>query len=875
MEEKELEQLVIALRGRYILEDVAGRGTSATVFRAVDVRHDRRVALKLLHLRPGPALAPERFHQEIRTAAHLQHPHILPLFDSGEANGRLYYTMPFVESGTLRDRLLKGGSLPVAEVVRIGQEMAEALAYAHDTGVVHRDIKPENITLSAAGSAMLADFGIARAAGGTATGVTAEGLAVGTPVYMSPEQVLGQEPIDGRADVYALGAVLYEALTGSPPFPGTDAETVMRRRLVEAPPSVRARRSDVPLALDTVLRKAMARREERYQSSGDFLKALTEAGASRSRPPTPRWRIAAWSALALVAIALLWTGGRRLVAGLRTGREGGESRMLVVLPFKNLGPPADQYFADGLTDEITSRLAGLSGLRVISRTSADQYRNTTKTLKQIGAELGANYVLEGSVRWDRSAGGRGRVRVTPQLIRVTDDSHLWAERYDAELTEVLDIQTDIAERLTAALDVRLLEPERTGLAAGGTADAEAYDLFLRGNDYFNRGFGQATKRTALELYQSAVARDPRFGLALARLSRVHTDLHWLGYDKSPARLAQAKAMADSALRVAPNLPEGRLAIGFYYYAGFRDYDRALEQFRAARQAQPSNAELIAAVARVQRRQGRWEASRAGLEEAARYDPRSSIRFYDLGGTQLAMFRYPEAERSLDRAIALAPDWANPHVYKAQLYIAWQADVARASAILRSAMTKVPSGALAPVLISYDVFSGAPFTSDSAFTADLDGLTLQSFDGDSSRYYLLKAEANRFRGRPALERVYADSARIVVEAWSKESPDDVRHLADLSLAYAALGRSDAALGAAQRAVELIPLSRDAVVGPLLQARLARVHMMLGQHDRAIEVLERIISVPGGLSPAELAGDPVWAPLRDHPRFALLAQTRPKT
>ena len=870
MDQTELEQLAAALSGRYVLEGVAGRGTSATVFRAVDLRHDRPVALKLLHARRGAAVDGERFHREIRTAAHLQHPHILPLFDSGEAAGRLYYTMPYVETGTLRDRLRRTGPLTVGEALRLGRELAGALVHAHEAGVVHRDIKPENITLSAAGHAMLADFGIARAAGGGAASVTAEGLAIGTPAYMSPEQVTGQEPIDGRSDVYALGAVLYEALTGVPPFPGSDAETVMRRRLVEPAPSARAKRPEVPAPVDGILRKAMCGREERYQSAADFLNALTrEEPGQGSRQP--RWTRVAIAAAVLLAIAALGLAGRRLIQ--RPGPRADEVRMLVVLPFKNLGEPADQYFADGLTEEITSRLAGLSGLRVISRTSADQYRNSAKSLKQIGAELGASYVLEGSVRWDRSAGPPGRIRVTPQLIRVADDSHLWAERYDAELTQVLGIQSDIAERLTAALDVTFLERERASLAAGGTKDPEAYDLFLRGNDYFNRGYSQPTMRTALELYQKAVARDPRFALALARLSLVQTDLHWLGFDKSPDRLADARRLADSALQVAPDLPEGRWALGFYYYAGYRDYEHALEQLRMARRKQPSNAELIAAIARVERRQGQWEASLVGMAEAARYDPRASIRHFDLGATYLGLFRYAEAERALDRAIELAPEWAIPHVYKAQMYIAWQGDLAHASAALGSSLNKVGAGALAPVLISYDLVSGAPFTSESLFVPALDGLTLQNFEGDSSRYYLLKAESNRFRGRSGLERTYADSARVVVERWVRDSPDDVRHLADLSLAYAALGRRAAAVRAARRAVELVPPSRDAIVGPLLQARLARVHMMVGDPDQAIGALEAILAVPGGISPAELGADPVWAPLRNHPRFQRLYQPSP--
>ncbi|MGH7630966.1 MAG: protein kinase domain-containing protein, partial [Gemmatimonadales bacterium] len=395
--------LAAALADRYTLEDLLGRGSAATVWLARDLRHDRPVALKVLHDELGSAVGLERFQREIHVAATLQHPHILPLFDSGAAAGRLWYTMPFVAGGSLRDRLERAGPLPVAEAVALGTQVAEALAYAHQQGVIHRDLKPENIMLAPTGQALLADFGIARAleeAGGDQGRLTETGIAVGTPLYMSPEQASGEGPIDGRTDVYALAGVLFEALAGAPPFPGESVREIIVRRLTEPPPSARKLRREVPVGLDRVLQRGLARRtDERFATAAEFGAALRsgQAGRRAGAQTRRRWRIAA-GVVGAAALAAVIGLGMRLLPARQPARPPAVP-VIAVLPFKNLGPAEDQYFADGLTEEITSRLAGLSGLRVISRTSAGHYRNTAKPLKEIGRELGAAYVLEGSVRW--------------------------------------------------------------------------------------------------------------------------------------------------------------------------------------------------------------------------------------------------------------------------------------------------------------------------------------------------------------------------------------------------------------------------------------------------------------------------------------------
>ncbi len=870
MAASEADQLAAALGERYVIEEVLGHGSSATVLLALDRRHGRRVALKVLAAEVGETLGAERFEREILTVARLQHPHILPLFDSGTAAGRLWYSMPFVEGGSLRDRLERG-PLSVSEATRLAVELANALTYAHAQGVLHRDIKPENIMLSAEGHALLADFGLARAIDSVIEpSVTGAGVVVGTPLYMSPEQASGEGAVDARTDVYALATVVFEALTGQPPFGGDSARVVMTRRLLEPPPSARALKPDLPRTIDAALLCGLARRpQERFTSAAKFAGALTDGGAAW-RPwewTGPRWRkplaiAAALAALGLVGAVLLW---KRPV---RPPASPPAVPVLAILPFKNLGPPEDQYFADGLTEEITSRLAGLSGLRVISRTSADQYRSATKPLKEIGRELGAAYALEGSVRWERQPGAPGRVRVTPQLIRVRDDSHLWTETYDAELTRIFALQAGIAEQVAGALDLALQPPERAALTGGGTSDPEAYDYYLRGTEYLSRGYGRAPVQAAGELYEKAVARDPGFALALARLALAHMQTYWLGYDRTEARLALAKAAADSGLALVPDLPEGRMALGYYYYRGFRDYGQALQHFNAARRGQPSNELVLAGIAAVERRRGNWDRAIAGFEEVLRYNPRSNLRAFDLGSALSMMHRYPEAERQLDRAIALAPEWANPYAEKAQLYLAWRGDLGRARASLRQALDRMSLAQLGPAIRANDQTVSSVLTSDSAFAPALDALTLEGFAGDTLRYYFLKGESASFRRRAAMERAYADSARALLERRLRSAPDDAYDVSWLGLAYAALGRKAEAIRAGRRSVELLPVSRDALAGPYVAAALARIYTMTGEPERAAETLAPLLEIPSPITPAALRADPVWAPIREHPRFRKL-------
>jgi serine/threonine-protein kinase len=723
--------------------------------------------------------------------------------------------------------------------------------------------------------------------------LTETGVAVGTPVYMSPEQSAGDELLDGRSDQYSLAAVLYQSLTGVPPFTGPNARAIFAQKLTDVPPSIRERRPDVPAALDRVVLRALERsRESRYPTIDAFAAALEQAStapapaesrgpASVKVPPAAAGKASSrrgWRGAAIIVGMLLLAGAgllaaRRLLAPSTTAKPAGP-RVIAVLPFKNLGAPADQYFADGLTEEITSRLAGLSGLRVISRTSADQYRHSTQSVRTIGADLGADYVLEGSVRWAKDSSGPGRLRVTPQLIAVGEDSHLWAGTYEAELGEVFQLQSAIAEQVTTALDVALRAPERAALAAAGTRNADAYDFYLRGMDYLGRTNQVADLMNAARLFEQAVQADPGFAQAYARLSRVHAQIYWHHYDRTAGRLALARQAADSASRLAPDLPETHAALGFYHYWGELNYDAALREFELARRQQPSNSELLQAIGYVERRRGRWEESLARLVEALRYDPRSGVRNFDAGDNYLTLHTYPEAEHYLERARTLSPDWNNPYIYKAALYLSWRGDLDAARKVLRQGLERIEAGRFAPGLLTGDRISASLVTADTSFHPMLDGLTLAAYAGDSARYHLLKAEAAWFRNDVRAERASADSARLLLEPRRRARPDDEKMLAILALAYSRMGRHQEAIRLGERAAALLPVERDAVSGPFLLSNLAIIYMGAGRPDRAIAILERLLTVPGWITPAELRADPIWVPLRGHPRFqAISAEVNP--
>jgi serine/threonine-protein kinase len=546
--------------------------------------------------------------------------------------------------------------------------------------------------------------------------------------------------------------------------------------------------------------------------------------------------------------------------------------MLAVLPFKNMGAAGDQYFADGLTEEITSRLASVSELGVVSRTSADQYKGSSKSLRQIGQELGVGYVLEGSVRWEKSPDGSSRVRVTPQLIRVTDDRHLWADRYDAELADVFQVQSSIAEQVTSAMNLALDPTEKRTINERPTANTEAYDFYLRGLEYGNRGPEREDVRNSIEMFRRAVALDSNFAQAWAKLSSGRSSEYWFFYDRSEAALSEAKAAADRALRLRPDLAEPHVALGYYYYWGKLDYDRALQQLALARERQPNNADLFMATAAVQRRQGRWAEAVASFEKAVQLDPRSTDAIGNLAETYILVHQYDLGTRASDQAISIGPDIPYAHWMKINALVG-RNDPEQAKQALREALKSVDflqiarlAGGVAAIA-SFAVTPDFLIVGDSTYRSKLEQLTPAEFV-DTLGLYQLKANMYRIQGQAGLERAYLDSSRTLLESLVQAHSDDAGFRSQLGLVYARLGRKTEAVREGQAAVKLMPVDREAFRGVNLVAALAMIYATVGMRAEAIDQLEYLLSVPSQITVGLLRHDPRWAPLRGDKRFEKL-------
>jgi serine/threonine-protein kinase len=631
-----LERVSTSLASRYRILRELGQGGMAKVFLAHDLKYEREVAVKVLRPDLAAEVGAVRFLQEIQIAARLHHPHILPLYDSDQADGLLYYVMPYVKGESLRQRLLREKQLPVDTALLIAREVADALSYAHSVNVVHRDIKPGNILLDA-GHAVVADFGIARAIG-EAQSLTTKGQVIGTPSYMSPEQIEGAELIDGRSDIYSLGAVLFEMLVGQPPFRGSTVTAIIANRLSGPAPSPRAYRDLVPEAVDSAVRKAMATLPaDRFQTAAQFAEAL---GTS-----------------ATVAIAV--GAAQAMVQEVTTAKS------VAVLPFENMSTdPENEYFSDGITDDIIAQLSKISALKVISRTSSMQYKKTTKKITAIADELGVGAILEGSVR---KAGPR--VRIVVHLVEPKSEKHLWGETFDRQLTDVFEVQSEVAQQITGALSVALSPEEKERVEKKATGDAEAYNLYLLGRFHANK-WSEANVQKGIEYFQEAIKKDPNYAVAYAGLADAY-ELLSIGFGSKPPveYLALAKAMALKALEMDDSLAEAHTSLAYARWLGDLDWSGAEKGFKRALELKTSYvmahewyAEYLAAL-------GRQDEAVAAIKRAQQLDPLSVPVTRAVGWVQYFGRRYDQAIEELQKALAMDAGFLGARLVLWWVYVA--------------------------------------------------------------------------------------------------------------------------------------------------------------------------------------------------------------
>src|SRR2546422_73809 len=612
-------RLRAALADRYTIERELGRGGMATVYLAGDVKHRRTVAIKVLRPELASLLGPDRFLREVEIAARLNHPHILALYDSGDADGFLFYVMPYIAGESLRNKLEREQQLSVDEALGITRQVASALAHAHARNVIHRDVKPENILLHE-GEAMVTDFGIALAVSAAANErMTQTGITLGTPAYMSPEEAASERALDARSDVYSLGCVLYEMLAGEPPYTGSTAQALITKRLVDPVPAVRRLRAAVPVGVEQALTKALAKvPADRWASAVAFAEALT--APARPRPPS-----------------------------------------VAVLPFLNLSAdPENEYFADGITEDVIAHLSKIRALKVISRTSVMAFKQREQSLKEIGARLDAAALLEGSVR---RVGDR--VRIVAQLIDAENDRHLWAETYDRQLTDVFSIQTDVALHIASALKAELSHDEKTRLYKEPTSDLQAYQLYLQGRHCYTRYTEEGTRK-GLEYFEQAIAQDPDYALAYAALAMAYTELGETGALRPDEAYARAKAASAKALALDSGLGEAHCMLAFIKAVCDFDWLGAEEEFKRALALTPNSADTYDLYGRMCLALERNEEALALERRAQELDPLAHRA--DVARTLLRMARHAEALQAATRAIEFDPQYARGHATLAWAYL---------------------------------------------------------------------------------------------------------------------------------------------------------------------------------------------------------------
>ena len=648
-----LDRLQTAVGASYRIERELGAGGMATVYLAHDLKHDRDVAIKVLKPELGAVLGADRFLAEIKVTANLRHPNLLPLFDSGEADGLLFYVMPYIEGQTLRQRLTAERQLPLGEVTRLTGLLAGALDYAHAAGVVHRDLKPENILLQA-GQPVIADFGIALAvaqAGGER--ITQTGLSLGTPLYMSPEQASGERGVDARTDQYALAAMTYEMLTGEPPHNGATAQVIIARLMTEMPRSVRNARPAVPPSMDAAVLRALSKSSaDRFPNCSDFARALSAEDKGAAAPSRRRlWSLAVGAVVVVAVVALVFARrGNPAKVVNATGRTS-----VAVLPFEDLSPDRkSEYFGDGIAETLISALGRVAGLDVAARTSAFSFRGKNVDVRQIGSALGVTTVLEGSVQ---RAGDK--LRITAQLVKATDGVSLWSETFDRSVTDIFAVQDEVAKAVITALKGKVLASSARGPATA-THDAQAYDLYLQGRFYQGKRT-TAEVRRAIGLFEQAIARDSLFAQAWTGLADAYVVQAYYSNVSAIATLKQARRAVDRALAIDPELGEAQITHAYLIHSQDWNWAVADSAFQRAFALVPGYAVGHKWYADVLFAQGHDAAAEKELARARELDPLSAGNLANIAGAAWKVGDYALTERLLSQVFALDPN--QPHALR--------------------------------------------------------------------------------------------------------------------------------------------------------------------------------------------------------------------
>jgi non-specific serine/threonine protein kinase len=880
----------------YKIKEKLGQGGMGIVYLADDTKLERTVAIKSLPQRiAASAEERERFKIEARAAAALNHPNITTIHNIEEIDDQMFIVMEYIDGQELKHvveaSLSSGTPLKLDKIINYAKQIASGLQAAHKKEIVHRDIKSANIMLTRDDQIKIMDFGLAKVQG--SEHLTREGTTIGTAPYMSPEQA-SHEEADPRSDIWSFGVILYEMLTGKLPFRG-DYEAAILYDIVHAKPeSVQSFNPEIPQKLSEIVDRCLEKdKSKRYQTITHVIEDLkyfqsvtektnefnmSESGVrqnisnssiysgSSTQPKIKNkniFRLAASFAVVVLILSIFF-----FFNGSDTDTVISNKKMLVVLPFKNLGDVEQEYFADGITGEITSRLSGLSGLGVIARSSAMQYKNTTKSIKQIGEELGVQYMLEGTVQWEHLPEGNKRVRVNPELIQISNATQIWSKPYEADFSSAFKLQSEIATQVASAMDITLLKDEQKSIEQELTINSEAYDYYLRGLDYHLDTYDIDLWQIAQQMYEKAIELDPQFAAAYARISNIHSDMYWFYYDRSETRLEKSLEAIEKAEKFDPNLYILHTAKGWYYYHGFLDYDKALKEFYRSLEEQPNDEDAYMGIASVLRRQGKIEESVAMFEKSIAMNPRSSLNYDQLGETLFLLRRYDDARKYLERSISMAPDDAVAYPFLAWTLVLQQNNTKEARKLLEDHLNNAGDRLdwFQYNLTRFDIL-------DRKFDNALKELDKFDLMSNQFRYLpteVLKAQVYGFKNENELKIRFYNEAVQIMKAKINEEPDDERHYGTLGIIYAGLGKKQEAIEYGKRGMDLLPVSKEAWRGSFRVEDMAIIYTMVSEQEKAIDLLDQLLSRPYNLSVTMVKLDPTWDPLRNNPRFLSLLQ-----
>jgi serine/threonine protein kinase/tetratricopeptide (TPR) repeat protein len=817
----------------YVLIRQIGSGGMGEVYLAEDTSLNRKVALKFL----SPHLCQDadcraRFAREAQAVAQLNHPNIVTIHQVSEFQGRPFFAMEYIQGKPISS-YVKDNQSSIDDITKLIIQVCDGLREAHSRNIVHRDIKPANISVDAGGRVKILDFGLAHIGG--MEGATKTGSLLGTVGYMSPEQASGKS-IDCRSDIFSVGAVLYELITGIRAFTGDYDAAILYAIVNENPYPISRYRRDFPPELQSLIDRALHKHvDSRYQNCEDMIADLH--------------RIQAKETLAK--------------------RVADKPKMLAVLPFRNLGSPEDEYFVAGMTDEVMTSLAKVKGLGIISRTSAQKYEKSSMSLPDIARELGVAYILEGTIRWNKSF-TPARVRVTAQLIEVERDVHLWAESYDGVLSDIFVAQAEIAAKVTAALDLELRESSQSP-AEKSAINPEAWDCFLQAKQCFGlyQPDTMQTFKTVETLLRRAISIQPDFAHAHAWLGLLHTQLYWMYLDRSAERTKQARNSLNRALEISPGLVIGHQFLGRYYYCVERDWNKAIEHSSTALEKNPNDSWVLADLAFALQKQGRWLESLDYLVKAKQFNPREPYRAYAIAWVLIYLRRFTEAREYLDEAISLSPNFGDAYLLRLRLQLLWNGDC---DSIERAIPEPLEYCSRWPSLTYFEVqvrsIQGHYGLASALMTNP--GEVHTRFCMKEIEFYCLLGDVYRYAGDgPSSAKAYKEARELIDSSLISDSENASLH----SLAGRAcggIGLISEAKSHGERAVELLSVERDAVEGVSILRELAETYAIVGEPELAIEKLDSLLSIPSDVSVPLIRIWPDFKPLWQHPDWNKLLE-----